>query len=96
MIDIHAAIKRSNLNKARYMLCEKMGWTKDFYRFLRHRDVDAYGTEEKKEFIRKLSRLLAFNYDVHRCPDPCIFVRLWPAEKIGSEPVKYPPEWRNN
>lgn len=96
MLDIKTAIRKSNLNKARWMLCEKMGWSKDFYRFFRHRDVDAYGTEEKKEFIRKLSRLLAFNYDVHRCPDPCIFTRLYPTTKKGAEPLKFPPEWNQN
>ena len=36
-----------------------------------------------------MTRLLAFNYDVHRRPDPCLNKRLY-----GDEPLIYPPEWR--
>lgn len=94
--DIQRAMRMSNLHKARHMLCIKMGWTREFQRFVNHMDVDANGTPEKAEFWRKMSRLLAFNYDVHRCPDVCGFPRLFPQEKPGSLPVRFPPEWRQN
>jgi hypothetical protein len=59
-----------------------------FFRLIRRRDPDAT-IGEIAEFKRKMTRLLAFNYDVHRCPDPCTNKKLY-----GDETLKYPPEWR--
>lgn len=39
-------------------------------------------------------RLLAYNYDVHRRPDPALNKRLMPADRPGAEPIIYPPEWK--
>lgn len=87
-------IRRSNFVKARHMLCIKMGWMRDYSRFIMHTDPDSCKTQEHTKFIKKVTRFLAFNYDVHRCPDTSSFKSLWPEDKAGSEPVKVPPEYR--
>ena len=66
---VEKAMARQRFRTARFKLCEKMGWVKDYWKFIGNRDVDAYGTPEKKEFYRKVTRFLAFNYAIHRCPD---------------------------
>ncbi|MBR6450506.1 MAG: hypothetical protein IKS96_11300 [Fibrobacter sp.] len=82
------AVRRSNFWKAFEKLCERLGRRNDFFRLIRRRDADAT-IGEITEFRRKMTRLLAFNYDVHRCPDPCCNKKLF-----GTEPLRYPPEWR--
>lgn len=82
------AAARRNFWLAFEKLCEKIGRTRDYFRLIRRRDPDAT-LGEIAEFRRKMTRLLAFNYDVHRRPDPCFNKRLY-----GTEPLVYPPEWR--
>lgn len=86
-------ISRSNFNNAREMLCVKLGWMKEHQHFIRRHDHDC-SVEERLAFIRKVTRILAYNYDVHRCPNPNLFPTLWPTEKEGSQPVRMPPEYR--
>ena len=83
-----AVIKKRNFWLAFEKLCERLGRSKDYVRLMRRRDPDAT-IGEISEFRRKMTRLLALNYDVHRCPDPCINKRIY-----GDEPLNYPPEWR--
>lgn len=86
MIEKH--LRRENFWKAFQKLCEKLGKSKEYFCLIRRRDPDAT-IGEISEFRRKVTRLLAFNYNVHRCPDPCTNMRLY-----GDEPLTYPPEWR--
>ena len=86
-------LKRLNFGKALEMLCTKMGKSKEFFRLIRRRDPDAT-LGEISEFRRKMVRLLAFNYDVHRRPDPALNKRLMPADRPDAEPIIYPPEWK--
>ena len=81
------AAKRRNFDLALEKLCNRLGETRNFFRLIRRRDQDAT-LGEIAEFRRKMVRLLAFNYDVHRCPDPVHNKKLY-----GNEPLKYPPEW---
>jgi hypothetical protein len=85
---VQKAVKRHNFWLAFEKLCDRLGETKNFFRLIRRRDPDAT-IGEIAEFKRKMTRLLAFNYDVHRCPEPCTNKKLY-----GTEPLKYPPEWR--
>ena len=86
---VEEAIKRRNYWLAFEKLCERLGETRNFFRLVRKRDPDAT-LSEIYEFKRKMTRLLAFNYDVHRRPDPVHNKRLY-----GNEPLNYPPEWRH-
>lgn len=81
-------IKRHNFWLAFEKLCARLDLTKDFFRLIRRRDPDAT-IGEISEFKRKYTRLLAYNYDVHRCPNPATNRKLF-----GNEPLNYPPEWR--
>lgn len=81
------AVRRRNYWTAFEKLCERLGKKSDFFRLVRRRDPDAT-LREIYEFKRKMTRLLAFNYDVHRRPNPCTNKRLF-----GQEPLNYPPEW---
>ena len=85
--DMERMTRRSNFYLAFEKLCEKVGKTKQFFRLIRRRDPDAT-LGEIAEFRRKMTRLLAFNYDVHKCPAPCLNKKLY-----GDEPLTYPPEW---
>lgn len=91
-------IQASNFEKAREMLCLKMGWQREFYMLFRNysNNLEEKEKEEKENFIRKMTRYLCFNYDNHRCPDPIEFPSLWPSEREGSKPIIVPPEYRNN
>ena len=86
------AMKAHNFWIAFEMLCNKIGRTKEFFWYAKGRDADATA-EQKKSFIRKITRLLAFNYDVHRCPMPSTFGTLKKDGDPGSLPLRYPPEW---
>lgn len=88
-------IARNNFNMAREMLCIKLGWTKEFSHYIRRHNLDASWPEREK-FFKKVTRILAYNYDVHRCPNPAMFPTLWPNNKPGSQPVRFPPEFRDN
>lgn len=92
---VEKAMARQRFRTARFKLCEKMGWVKDYWKFIGNRDVNAYGTPEKKEFYRKVTRFLAFNYAIHRCPDWLDEPRLWPANREGAQPIIYPPEYKH-
>lgn len=81
------ACKRHNFWLAFEKLCNKIGKTKEFFWYVRNRDGSAT-KETKRAFISKMTRLLAFNYDVHRRPDPVFNKKLF-----GDEPLVYPPEW---
>jgi len=90
----HEAIARNNFYQAREMLCIKMGWTRELHMYVKRPDSDV-DQKAVKEFIRKVTRVLAYNYDVHRRPSPALFPTLWPSDKPGSQPVRLPPEFRN-
>ena len=85
---VEESAKRHNYWLAFEKLCEKIGETKNFFRLVRRRDPAAT-LGEIADFKRKITRLLAFNYDVHRRPDPCLNKKLY-----GEEPLNYPPEWK--
>lgn len=86
-------IKKSNFQKARHMLCIKMGWMKEYSKFIMRRDPDECNKKAHTEFIKKVTRYLAYNYDVHRCPDTSDFKSLWPSNKPGNQPIRIPPEY---
>lgn len=85
---VEEGIRRRNYWLAFEKLCERLGETKNYFRLVRRRDPAAT-LGEIAEFKRKMTRLLAFNYDVHRRPDPVHNKKLY-----GTEPLRYPPEWR--
>lgn len=85
---VEESIRQHNYWLAFEKLCERLGETKNFFRLVRRRDPMAT-LGEIAEFKRKMTRLLAFNYDVHRRPDPVHNKKLY-----GTEPLRYPPEWR--
>ena len=85
---VEEGIRRRNYWLAFEKLCERLGETKNYFRLVRRRDPAAT-LGEIAEFKRKTTRLLAFNYDVHRRPDPVHNKKLY-----GTEPLRYPPEWR--
>lgn len=83
---VEESIRRHNFWRAFEKLCERLGKTKEFFWYARGRDNSH--PEEKKKFLNKMTRLLAFNYDVHRRPDPIFNKKLY-----GDEPLTYPPDW---
>lgn len=87
------AVKRHNFWRALEMLCTKVGKAKEFHWYIRRRDPDAT-IGQITEFRRKMVRLLSFNYDVHRRPNPNFSKKLLPSGTPGAEPLSYPPEWR--
>lgn len=85
-----AIIKKRNFWDAFERMARKMGLEGDYHRLMRGYDVDAVrNTDEKKRFIRKVTRTLAFNYDVHRCPSPTLCDAL-----RNDTPITLPPEQR--
>jgi hypothetical protein len=91
---IEKIIKRHHFWTAFEMLCDKIGEAHNYHRLIRGHDVDARSTSEKPEFIRKITRILAYNYNVHQCPPPGQCPRILPAENELPQPVIYPPEYR--
>ena len=89
------AAKSHNFWTAFRMLCEKIGKLKEYYWYVMRRDADATA-EQRKMFIKKITRLLAYNYDVHRCPPPIIYGTLKKHGEAGAQPLRYPPEWNEN
>ena len=85
-------VRKRNFWHAFEMLCEKAGKRKEFFWYVRNRDADAT-REQKRDFIKKMTRLLAFNYDVHSRPNPIGIAALKQAGQPGSMPLRYPPEW---
>ena len=92
-MDANKIVKRHNFYLALEMLCAKIGKTKEFFWYIRRRNPDAT-ISQIAEFRKKMVRLLAFNYDVHRCPNPVFCARLKPATNESYEPLRYPPEWK--
>jgi hypothetical protein len=90
--DAMKAVKTHNFWVAFQMLCEKVGKMKEYFWFVKNRDADAT-REQKKSFIKRMTRLLAYNYDVHRCPPPVIYGTLKKPGEAGAQPLRYPPEW---
>lgn len=91
-----AAIRLTNFRHARTMLCLKMGWERELQSLINGHDPDACNNGERDKFVKKVTRFLAYNYDVHRCPNPTLESRLLPAQHPLSTPVIYPPEWRGD
>lgn len=89
---VNRSIELNNFRIAREMLCIKMGWEREHQHYIRRHDADA-NSETVKAFKSKVTRLLAYNYDVHRCPNPSLFPRLLPTQHPQSQPVRFPPEW---
>lgn len=92
-MDAEKIVKRNNFNLALEMLCAKVGKTKEFFWYIRRRNPDAT-ISQIADFRKKMVRLLAFNYDVHKCPNPVFCARLKPADNASAEPLRYPPEWK--
>lgn len=93
--DAMKTVKTYNFWAAFQMLCEKVGKTKEYFWFVKNRDADAT-REQKKSFIKRMTRLLAYNYDVHRCPPPIIYGTLKKDGEPDAQPLRYPPEWNEN
>ena len=86
------AARSHNFWTAFRMLCEKIGKTKEYFWYVMKRDADAT-PDQRKRFIKKITRLLAYNYDVHRCPMPSIYGTLKKPGEPGAQPLRYPHEW---
>lgn len=86
-------VRKRNFWQAFEMLCEKAGKRKEFFWYVRNRDADAT-RDQKAGFIKMMTRLLSFNYDVHRRPNPIGIGTLKQAGQPGSMPLNYPPEWK--
>ena len=87
-------VRRKNFWLAFEMLCAKVGKTREFFWYIKRRNADAT-IGQIADFKRKMTRLLAFNYDVHHCPNPIFCARLKPDDNASAEPLRYPPEWKN-
>lgn len=87
-------VKKQNFWTAFEMLCIKIGEINTYHKLMFGRDPDAISEGKRKEFVKIITRILAFNYDVHRCPLPLLEPRLWRNELEGSKPITYPPEMR--
>lgn len=92
--DAAEAVAIANFKRAREMLCIKMGWETEYSHHILRHDVDG-GYQAHQAFIRKVTRLLSFNYDTHRRPNPALYPQLWPKSHPGNQPVKFPPEWNS-
>lgn len=89
-------VKHHNYMTALHMLCNKMGWEKEFSWYILRRNEEKCANGGRKEFIRKATRLLAFNYDgIHTGENPANSPRLLPASNPLSQPIRYPKEWNN-
>jgi len=93
-MDAEKIVRRQNFKLALEMICAKIGKTKEYWWYIRRRNPDAT-ISQIADFKKKMVRLLAFNYDVHRCPNPIFNARLKPSGKQGAEDLRYPPEWKN-
>ena len=93
-MDAEEIVRRQNFKLALEMICAKIGKTKEYWWYIRRRNPDAT-ISQIANFKKKMVRLLAFNYDVHRCPNPIFNARLKPSGKQGAEDLRYPPEWKN-
>ena len=93
-MDAEKIVRRQNFKLALEMICAKIGKTKEYWWYIRRRNPDAT-ISQIADFKKKMVRLLAFNYDVHRCPNPIFNARLKPSGKHGAEDLRYPPEWKN-
>lgn len=92
-MDAEEIVRRQNFKLALEMICAKVGKTKEYWWYIRRRNPDAT-ISQIADFKKKMVRLLAFNYNVHKCPNPIFCARLKPADKQGSEELRYPPEWK--
>ena len=92
-MDAEEIVRRQNFKLALEMICAKIGKTKEYWWYIRSRNPDAT-ISQIADFKKKMVRLLAFNYDVHRCPNPIFNARLKPSGKQGAEDLRYPPEWK--
>lgn len=92
-MDAEEIVRRQNFKLALEMICAKTGKTKEYWWYIRRRNPDAT-ISQIADFKKKMVRLLAFNYDVHRCPNPIFNARLKPSGKQGAEELRYPPEWK--
>lgn len=85
------AVRRHNFWTAFELLCDKIGKAREFHWYIRRRNAEAT-IGQITEFKRRMTRLLAFNYDVHKCPAPSLCARLKPEGTEGAEPLRFPPE----
>lgn len=92
-MDAEEIVRRQNFKLALEMICAKIGKTKEYWWYIRRRNPDAT-ISQIADFKKKMVRLLAFNYNVHKCPNPIFCARLKPADKQGAEELRYPPEWK--
>lgn len=92
-MDAEEIVRRQNFKLALEMICAKIGKTKEYWWYIRRRNPDAT-ISQIADFKKKMVRILAFNYDVHRCPNPILNARLKPSDKQGAEDLRYPPEWK--
>lgn len=96
MSSLNDAVKRANYNNALHMLCIKMDWTKEYSWYILQKDPDKCKNGGRSAFIKKVTRLLAFNYKgIHTGENPSLSPRLLPKENPLSQPLRFPPEWNN-
>ncbi|MCQ2101525.1 MAG: hypothetical protein MJZ10_14615 [Fibrobacter sp.] len=93
-MDANEIIRRHNYKNALHMLCIKMGWTKEYSWYIMRREPDMCRNGSREAFIKKATRLLAFNYDgIHTGAEPSLSPRLLPSEHPLSQPIRFPPEF---
>ena len=87
-------VKRHNYMQALHMLCVKMGWTKEYSYYILGRSPECCANGGKKEFIKKATRILAYNYEgIHTGAEPALSPRLLPESNPLSQPLRMPPEF---
>lgn len=93
-MDVHEVIRKNNYKNALHMLCIKMGWTKEYSWYIMRREPDMCRNGGRAAFIKKATRLLAFNYEgIHTGAEPSLSPRLLPSEHPLSQPIRFPPEF---
>lgn len=93
-MNVHEAVRRNNYKNALHMLCIKMGWTKEYSWYIMRREPDMCRNGGREAFIKKATRLLAFNYEgIHTGAEPSLSPRLLPSEHPLSQPIRFPPEF---
>lgn len=92
---VNAVVKRHNYNTAMHMLCIKMGWAKEYAWYFLRRDEEKCANGGREAFIKKATRILAYNYEgIHNGDCPSLSPRLLPNSNPLSQPLRFPPEYQ--
>lgn len=88
-------VRVNNYMAALHMLCIKAGWDKEYSWYILRRDEGKCANGGREAFVKKATRLLAFNYEgIHSGANPILSPRLLPESTPGSMPLRYPPEFQ--